>query len=255
MICPSVEDEPRHDQTICQIFQACNPLISSTNHRSRSQGVTKQACTWIPAQNMQLEPDNRQQIQSYQCNQYSLLPASLHRQIRQIPIPPNLHSSRESKEATMVGSHILCNTTRPIELLQLTLRTRAATKIVEPSDHLEHGRECDLADAHAQALMGSIAKVDVGVRVTVESNFVWVGECNGIPGCGYLKEEGKCEMLLFGKSRAGDGCVGVASRGLPDCTGSLDRPSTPLFRHCLRRPWARRLVGAEPQTIVIALLP
>lgn len=55
---------------------------------------------------------------------------SLLRPGREISIPLNFHGHGERREAAVLGIHIHGDSTKSIELLQVTLRTRGTTDIV-----------------------------------------------------------------------------------------------------------------------------
>lgn len=86
----------------------------------------------------------------------------------------------------MVSRHILRDTTRSIKLVQATLASGGTTKIVQPSDDLEHGRESGLSESKTQAPMRPEPEVSVCVHVTVKSDLLGLLEGNGVLARRYL---------------------------------------------------------------------
>lgn len=83
---------------------------------------------------------------------------------------------REREVAGIVLLHIDIEATCARHLLQLTLRTRGATEVIQTADDTEHGRQCDFAGFLAQAGMRTETVLDVGVHWAVEVDFLWVRE-------------------------------------------------------------------------------
>jgi hypothetical protein len=98
----------------------------------------------------------RSHIQNFQGYIPVLLPPG-----RKFPIPLNLHSHRERGEATVLGIHIHGNSTQSIELLQMALRTRGTTDIIQPPKDLEHSGKRNGAHFDTEALVRTPAEVSV----------------------------------------------------------------------------------------------
>lgn len=84
----------------------------------------------------------------------------------------------------MVLPHIDIKPPRSRDLLQLSPRPRRPPQAIQPPHSLQHSRNSDLADVHAEAFVRPGAVVDVRVHGAIERDGFRFGVDDGVAGGG-----------------------------------------------------------------------
>lgn len=77
----------------------------------------------------------------------------------------------------MLRIHVHGDATDSLDLLELTLRTRGTTEVVQFPNHSEHGRQSNFAHIEAETLVATEAKVNVLAQVAVQPDLLGIWEC------------------------------------------------------------------------------
>lgn len=80
----------------------------------------------------------------------------------------------------MLRIHVHGDATDSLNLLELTLRTRGTTEVLQFPNHSEHGRQGNFAHIKAETLVATEAKVNVLAQVTVQPDLLGIWECLGV---------------------------------------------------------------------------
>ena len=86
----------------------------------------------------------------------------------------------------MLGIHIHGDPSQSIKPLQMALWSGGTTNIIQSPKNFEHSGKRERAHFHAQAFMGTEAKVSVQTHITVKTDLVGIGEGNRVAACNNL---------------------------------------------------------------------
>lgn len=86
----------------------------------------------------------------------------------------------EGEVASVVLTQVRGVAFRLRDLLQLALRSRGATKVVQTTDHAQHGSQGDDTGFLTQGSLGSYAEGDVAVLGSVQTDLLRLGKDLGV---------------------------------------------------------------------------
>lgn len=86
----------------------------------------------------------------------------------------------------MLGIHIHGDSSQSIKPLQMALWPGGTTDIIQSPKDFEHSGKRERAHFHAQAFMGTEAKVSVQAHITVKADLVGIGKGNRVAACNNL---------------------------------------------------------------------